>query len=120
MKNNKIMQNYTNISISAEDNKNPRLLVIINKFSDNSVFLKIFNLTENRLEIIEYIEHKHILNIIDAFLAEAKIHKYNLKDSDYSQLFPDFVKIIFNYIMAYYFNGYFNYNEIKLINLKEY
>lgn len=120
MKNNKIMQNYTNISISAKANEDSHLLVIINKFSDNSVFLKLFNLTENRLEIVEYIEYKHILNVIDAFLAEVKLSKYNIDDNIYGEFYKDFVNIIFNYIMAYYFNGYFNYNEIKLINLKDY
>lgn len=114
------MKNYINIAISAKGSEYPQILIILDKYNDNSVFLKLTNVTEKRLEIAEYIENQHLLNIIDAFLAEAKKDEYNLNDSDYSELYINFTNIIFYYIFSAYFNFSVKYDEIKLININEY
>ena len=114
------MKNYINISISAKDCENPRLLIILNKFNDDSIYLKLFNVTKNKLIIAEEIRNQHLLNIINAFLAEAKEDEYNIKDSDFSELYLNFVNLIFYYIISAFFNASLQYEEIELINLKEY
>ena len=114
------MKNYINISISAKDCDNDQLLLIINKFSDNSVYLKLFNITENKLVDATEIENQRILNIINAFLAEAKEDEYDLENSEYGELYFNFVNLIFHYISSAYFHATLCYEEIKLINLKEY
>lgn len=114
------MKNFINIAISAKDSENPQILIILDKSSDNSVFLKLINVTKKTLEVAEYIRNQHLLNIIDAFLAEAKKDEYNLNNSDFSELYINFTNIIFYYIFSEYFKFSVKYNEIKLINIDEY
>lgn len=114
------MENYINISISAKDSENPQILIILNKFNDNSIFLNIISATENPLKVAEYIENNYLLAFINIFLAEAKKDEYNLKDSGYSEFYINLINTIFHYVISEYFNANLIYDEIKLINLKEY
>ena len=114
------MKNCINISISAKDSENPQILIIINKFSDSSIFLNIISATENPLKVAEYIENNYLLDFINIFLAEAKKDEYNLKDTDFNEFYRNLINTIFHYIFSVYFNGTLHYDEIKLINLKEY
>ena len=113
------MENNINIAISAKDYENPQLLIILNKFNDCSIYLNIINVTENTLEVAEYIENQYLLNIINIFLAEAKKDEYNLKDSDFNEFYKSIIKTIFHYIILYCFNGNLIYDEITLKSLSE-
>lgn len=114
------MKNSLSITISAKDYENPELLIILDKHSDNLVFLKLINVTKKKLEVAESIENQYLLNIINAFLAEAKLDKYDLKDSDFNELYINFINIIFHYIISVYLHFSVKYNEITLINIDEY
>lgn len=114
------MKNSINIVISAKDSENPQILIILDKHSDNLIFLKLINVTKKTLEVAECIENQYLLNIINAFLVEAKNDEYNLKDSDFNEFYISIIKTIFHYIFSVYFNGTLKYNEITLINIDEY
>ena len=66
------------------------------------------------------IEKKHLLNIIDALLAEAKEDEYNLVDSDYSEIYTSFANLIFYLVSSEYFKATLIYSKIKLKHLMEY
>ena len=114
------MKNYTKIVISGEDYENPRLLIIINVFSKDSVYLKLFNTTESTLIFDGKIKNKRLLNIIDALLVEAKEDEYNLVDSDYSEIYTSFANLIFYWVSSEYFKATLIYSKIKLKHLMEY
>lgn len=114
------MENYMNISISAKDNENPRLLIILDIFIDGSIYLRLLNMHENKLVVNKEIKNQNLLNIIKAFLADARFDIYDLKDSDYCELYVKYVELIAYWIISDYFKASLLYNEIKLINFKEY
>ena len=113
------MKHCINIIISAKDYQNYNLLIVINKFSDSSMFLNIVNEDENKLITAEEIKNKHLLNIINAFLADAKNNQYDLKNSDYSELFIKYVELITYFIISSCFNASLLYEDITLIDIKE-
>ena len=108
------MKNYINISISAKDYENGDLLIILNKFNNGSIYLTLFNQDLNKLVDDKEIKNQHLLNIINAFLAEAKEDEYNLKDSGYSEFYRNFVNSIFCYISSAYCSISWRYDEITL------
>lgn len=114
------MKHCTNIIISAKDFQNYNLLIIINKFNDSSMFLNIFNEDENKLITAEEIKNQYLLTTINAFLADAKFSQYDLKNSDYSELFIKYVEFITYYIISTQFGASLLYEDIKLIDIKEY
>ena len=114
------MKNYINISISAKDYENPNLLINLNKFNDGSIYLNLFDVDLNKLVEAKEIKNQNLLNLINIFLAEAKENEYNINDSDYTEFYLNFVNLIFYYISSAYFNASLCYEEIELINLKEY
>ena len=114
------MKNYINIAIFGKDYENPGLLINLDKFNDNLIYLNLFDVNLNKVVEAKEIKNQHLLNIINAFLAEAKEDEYNIKNSDYTELYLNFVNLIFYYISSSYFNASLRYEEIELINLKEY
>ena len=114
------MENYMNISISAKDSENPRLLIILDIFRDGSIYLRLLNMHENKLVVNKEIKNQNLLNIIKAFLADARFDMYDLKDSDYCELYVKYVELIAYWIISDYHKASLLYNEIKLINFKEY
>ena len=114
------MTNFTNISISAKDYENPSLLIMLDIFRDNSIYLRVVDMGENTLAVNKYIKNQHLLNIINAFLAAAKRDKYDFEETDYGELYIKYVELIAYFIISDYFEASLFYTEIKLIDLKEY
>ena len=94
------MANFTNISISAKDCENGEFLIILDKFKDNLIYLDFIDALENRLIYVGEIKNQPLLDFINAFLAEAKEDEYNLNNSDYTELYLNFVNLIFYYISS--------------------
>ena len=113
------MKKIINVAISAKDYENPELLIIINAFSENYINLIVFNRSENKTIKSEFIKNQNLLNIISAFLADAKHDYYLLKNSDYSELFIQYVELIAYFIISDCFNASLLYNEITLESIKE-
>ena len=113
------MKNFINIVIFAKDCENGEFHIILDKFNDNLIYLNFINKLENRSIYVGEIKNQHLLNIINAFLAEAKEDEYNLKNSDYTELYLNFVNLIFYYIFSAYFNASLLFEEIELIYVKE-
>lgn len=122
------MANFTNILISAKDYENYSFLANISVYK-KSCILNIFFEDEEMQSETYKIKNQHFLNIINAFLAEAKKDGYNLKesdfrenykDSDYCELYENYIKLILYSVVSYIFGASLLYNEIKLINLREY
>lgn len=113
------MKHCTNIIISAKDSQNYNLLIIINKFSDSSMFLNIFNEDKNILITAEEIKNQCLLTTINSFLANAKNNYYDLKNSDYSELFIKYVEFITYFIISEQFNASLLYEDISLIDINE-
>ena len=114
------MKHCANIVISAKDCQNYNLLIIINKFNDSSMFLNIFNEDENKLITAEEIKNKCLLTTINAFLADAKNDEFELEDSDYSELYIKYVEFITYFIISEQFSASVIYDDITLIDIKEY
>lgn len=114
------MENYMNISITAKDYENGELLIILDIFRDNSMYLKVLDKFKNKLVVDKQIKNQRLLNIINAFLADARFDMYDLKDSDYCELYVKYVELIAYWIISDYHKASLLYNEIKLINFKEY
>ena len=60
------MKNYINISISAKDCENQHLLIILNKFNDDSIYLTLFGLNLDKLVSNKEIKNQHLLNILQS------------------------------------------------------
>lgn len=112
------MKNYINIAISAKDTENPRLLINLNIFNDSSIYLHFINIAENKKIYADEIKDLTLSRLINILLAEAKESHYLL--DEYNQFYINLVNTIFYYINSMFISDSCIYNEISLINLKEY